>query len=361
MPKTKLIITKKQPPTDEVLSGTMKAPGRPRKNLDVDDLDLLNVNSNVYDINNSLESGITIRIGLNKQDLEYYAENYEIKNETLLSDFFQEKPESNDERFSKNKSIAKHETVRTEKSPVAPPKPKQKKNPLESLLTVQKTDPIPMSAQEIRNDIVNSGCSRKVVHLMSETSGDIWPTSSPYACWYDGHKFTGPPVGIPERYEDDKFYLYGNFCSYECAMCYLCPLTSADQSRIVTELDIVNSDVLSERRQLLEMLCSLVSGCNDLSPIKRAPPFIILKKFGGNMTIEEYHASFRTNQSYTVFRPPLVPVYYQIEICTSRRKTDFVPLDNKKVTKAYKTMYDKRNDNLKNTKTIDKMFSKSEN
>ena len=47
-----------------------------------------------------------------------------------------------------------------------------------------------------------------------------WATATNYSCWWCCHKFQTPPCFIPLDYKNDIFYVYGNFCSFNCALSY---------------------------------------------------------------------------------------------------------------------------------------------
>ena len=207
--------------------------------------------------------------------------------------------------------------------------------------------------------IINSGIVRKVIKLSIQ--GDEWPQSSPYDCWNDCHPFNGPPVGIPENYLNGIFYLSGNFCSFNCAMKYLCPnLDNLDDCAILnSSLDHYTNDALSEKIQLLELMCHIETGMDIEQRIKFAPPRLCLKKFGGYLTIEKYRESFITYQEYHVFKTPMIPIVYQVEETVGNRpkNSHFVPLDLSRVEKAHAEMIKMHN----NEKTKSKTKSKKAN
>ena len=66
--------------------------------------------------------------------------------------------------------------------------------------------------------------------------------------------------------------------------------------------------------------------------------------FGGTKTIEEFRANFSTNDSYHVFRSPLVPISYQMEECNDkmeRKRRQRVSLDTVKIEKAFSELAEK--------------------
>ena len=168
----------------------------------------------------------------------------------------------------------------------------------------------------------------------------VWPTHSPYCCWNCTYHFDTPPVGIPDRYEKQVYHLYGNFCSYNCALSYL--LYGSD-----ARVDLCTGDTLYERKQLLIMLCAEVNGVNLVDIIiKDAPSKHYLDKFGGYLTIEEYRAGFYDNYKYHTFKPPLVPIFYHLEKSVSTSQCDEhkpVIFNRSKIDQSSKDFMDAKN------------------
>jgi hypothetical protein len=163
-----------------------------------------------------------------------------------------------------------------------------------------------------RDLLINRGVKKRVSKLMSCFNGE-WPCHSPYDCWYDSHSFKGAPVGIPEKLINGIFYLYGNFCSYNCALRYLCPTDEDTKSQLMTNLDIFEYDDQSDKKQLLEYLCYLETDKELIEPIKKADKRLKLAKYGGKQSIEEFRADFFTHKEYHVFKSPLIPIDYRLE------------------------------------------------
>ena len=47
-----------------------------------------------------------------------------------------------------------------------------------------------------------------------------WPMSTNIYCMWCCHPFEGPPCAVPVRYVDEVFYVWGCFCSFNCAAAY---------------------------------------------------------------------------------------------------------------------------------------------
>jgi hypothetical protein len=91
------------------------------------------------------------------------------------------------------------------------------------------------------------------------------------ACWWCTYNFDTPPCFIPEKYRNDKYYVFGCFCSYNCALAYI---LKDDEYKIDT------------RKSLVKKLYSELY--NTTTCLSASPSREVLQKFGGPLTIEEY-------------------------------------------------------------------------
>lgn len=117
---------------------------------------------------------------------------------------------------------------------------------------------------------------RNIVEL-SHAPPKEWPKQTGVCCWWDTEPFSGQPVGVALcfRRSHVQYMTEGIFCSFACAHTYL----------------IENKP---EKLQLLkEMYCTLTrpdkESLSDLV-MPRAPHFARLKKFGGDLSTEEFRA-----------------------------------------------------------------------
>ncbi len=201
--------------------------------------------------------------------------------------------------------------------------------------------------------IINSGIKRTSQEPLQVFS-DSWPMTSPYACWYCCHTFDTTPVGIPAILTNYTFRCYGNFCSYNCAKRYLCPLKDDedDMASMQSSNDIFRGDDQGEKLQLLELLYHLETGAEMDEPIKTAPRRLILKMFGGNKDIEEFRKSFKTNTTFHTFKMPLASMAYHMEECVdtkseTRRKFKNMSLDVARLEQAYEELMKEKKRNTR--------------
>lgn len=117
------------------------------------------------------------------------------------------------------------------------------------------------------------------------------------ACWWCSYSFENVPCFLPEKMVNNVFYVFGNFCSYNCAAAY--------------NLDI-NDYRVWERYGLLKKLYNLIYDKSDeiiVSPRKEC-----LSKFGGPLSIEEFRNSLLVNtKEYRLVMPPMKSIIPFIE------------------------------------------------
>ena len=53
-----------------------------------------------------------------------------------------------------------------------------------------------------------------------DNSINRWKENTDVCCWWCCHTFKTPPVSIPEKIYNKKYYVFGCFCSFNCAYSY---------------------------------------------------------------------------------------------------------------------------------------------
>ena len=118
------------------------------------------------------------------------------------------------------------------------------------------------------------------------------------ACFWCTCGFDNPPVFIPKHQINDEFFVYGNFCSPECAAAYL----------MKEDLD---SSCKFERYQFLNYLYAKTYDYKK--NIKPSPdPRYVLGKFCWNMSIHEYRKLSRNDNLLLVIDKPMTRVLPEI-------------------------------------------------
>lgn len=93
-----------------------------------------------------------------------------------------------------------------------------------------------------------------------------------YLCWNCSEPLNNSIYSIPLIYKNKIFYVYGDFCCLECGLRYARDnFDSNKYLEILTYTNLYNKEMYN----------------NDDS-INIAPHRLMLKKFGGNLTIDEY-------------------------------------------------------------------------
>ena len=154
-----------------------------------------------------------------------------------------------------------------------------------------------------------------------------WPKSTNLRCWFCTLHFETVPCAKPIKYEKDKFTVVGCYCSFNCVM----------------------ADILDSRDTQKWELCGLVNLMYDkihgeTKNIKPSPNKRVLKEYGGELTRLEYKNSLDDNiTTYEILLPPIINIGYTIQkidrkIDKSRKDTQYVPLNFRKIEGAAKTM-----------------------
>lgn len=160
-----------------------------------------------------------------------------------------------------------------------------------------------------KNKYVNKKVKEILVQFNDFNKIQQWPYSTDIKCWWCCHNFENTPCGIPIKYENDTFYVYGCFCSFNCALSY------NFQS---------NNDKKWERSGLIKLLHNKTYNVFD-EDINYAPSKECLKDFGGYMSLEEFRQS--QNTSYNLNYPPMLSIIPQMEeikiIKETNRENDF--------------------------------------
>lgn len=129
-------------------------------------------------------------------------------------------------------------------------------------------------------------------------------------CWWDHHPFETRAVGLPIKHDEQRnvFWMFGFFCSWNCALAY------AWDSTMVS---------LRERAPLLVLrvlrLLSAKKGVDFNDVVCRAAPhWSVLKAYGGAMDIAEFRARHKTRLRTEVYPPwmrviPLGMVGYEFD------------------------------------------------
>ena len=132
----------------------------------------------------------------------------------------------------------------------------------------------------------------KLQHDLIINDGNI-NTFHNSCCFHCTEPFDSHVIYIPKNHSpnDNKYNVYGCFCSPECAAAYLMN-------------ENINDSVKFERYHLLNFIYGKIY--NYKKSIRPAPnPYYTLNKFMGNITIEEYRNLFEYEKMLLVIEKPL--------------------------------------------------------
>jgi len=111
------------------------------------------------------------------------------------------------------------------------------------------------------------------------------------ACFWCTYDFDTPVIYIPKYNITDQYYVYGCFCSPECAFAYLMN-------------ESIDTATKFERYQLLNYIYkSMYMYTNNIKPAPN--PYYMLDKYYGNLSIQEYRSLFQTDRLFLIVDKPL--------------------------------------------------------
>lgn len=181
----------------------------------------------------------------------------------------------------------------------------------------------------------------KVINILKDfeekNKNKEWPSNTSICCYWCCHKFENAPFGIPVTYQSNTFFVFGCFCSLECATAHNFNTTN-------------NIDEMWERYNLINLLARKIQYAKTVRP---APDRLALKSFGGYMDIEQFRDYHKTNKIININFPPMSSLSQQIEeINEYELNTDYkyIPLDHDRINKIKEQMVIKRNKPLINNK-----------
>jgi thiol-disulfide isomerase/thioredoxin len=196
----------------------------------------------------------------------------------------------------------------------------------------------------ILNNKYNSNTDKfnVLTHLGASLTGSKWIEKTEVACLWCCHQFKNTPWGIPFKFTNDKFQLFGNFCMPNCALAYILQNYKDD-------------DYLWEKVALLNLLFFKV--CGEYKNITPAIDKMALKMFGGTLEIDEYRGIIGENEkSYSIEFPPcntIIPMLEEIYKKTNLNNT-FIPVDKSRIQVANNELKLKRSKPVVNHKnTLD--------
>ena len=159
------------------------------------------------------------------------------------------------------------------------------------------------------------------------SKNNVWPIQTNISCLWCVHMFENIPCGIPLKFLNNKFYLKGCFCSFNCAASYIFDKNEYNKW---------------EQYSLLNLLYSKIN--KKTIKIKLAPDREILKIFGGILNIEEFRQNFNDiNIHFKINLPPLIAIIPKVEETKINSSNTFVPINENLLCNAISNLPDNFN------------------
>ena len=178
------------------------------------------------------------------------------------------------------------------------------------------------------NDNNNILYSINELELNNIDDYNVYNTSD--VCWNCCHEFNNIITGLPINYNNNIFYTIGDFCSIECATRYAFDNYNDKIYEIIPIINLYNN-----------------LKYNDINKVDIAPNKLLLKKFGGDMDINEYRKNF--NNMYYVNLPIIIPInnnIYKYEFNNNYNKKDLKLYRKKELNNEKNSIFNKMNLNI---------------
>jgi hypothetical protein len=168
------------------------------------------------------------------------------------------------------------------------------------------------STDSLRTPINNNNNDKININTVQKISTHNLHFTQNTKCWWCRSCFNTPSLELPEDYYNDTFFCIGHFCSFNCMKKYNLEL---------------NDHLIWKRDSLINLFYYKIH--KTYKEITPAPHWMILKEYGGCLTIEEFRNNFIINsKEYIILHPPLISRQMQIEESYNIQKLKEVPIDN---------------------------------
>lgn len=156
--------------------------------------------------------------------------------------------------------------------------------------------------KDILNDSNNGLNNRKVskmnINFINSNNGQqMIVEKTNIACWYCSYNFDTIPCFIPEKFYNEKYFVFGCFCTYNCAATYNLKMDDSG---------------MWYRYSLLKKLYNTLY--NNTLDIPLAPPREAYEKFGGPLKYEDYRKnSITCRKEFRFIMPPMTSIVPLVE------------------------------------------------
>jgi hypothetical protein len=137
---------------------------------------------------------------------------------------------------------------------------------------------------------------KKCLITMYDLLNKKLPEQTDISCFWCKNSFTGTPIGCPIDYKNNIYITDGIYCSFNCCLSFI--------------YDNESNNLYEKSNKLLINIYKLCFGNTKIEP---APSWRLLKKFGGEYTIEEfrnlfYKIEYIDNDNYITKNPVCHPI-----------------------------------------------------
>lgn len=122
-------------------------------------------------------------------------------------------------------------------------------------------------------------------------------TYTDVACYWCCHKFDHEYLGMPVKFKDDTFDIFGCFCSFECMCAY----------------NFYSNENNHNTWEVYNLINIMAKKTDYAAPVYPAPPRKCLTFFGGYMNIKEFRKFRSANKIINANKCPMVVMVDQIE------------------------------------------------
>ena len=184
---------------------------------------------------------------------------------------------------------------------------------------------IKLNYNDVSNDNIDNTSNNDILYNIN----DITKNTSEL-CWNCCHSFSNQATGIPLSYVDGVFHIYGYFCSFNCGARYIFDnYTDKNKWNLYSLLNLYYNISQDTRGK-------------TVSP---APNKLVLAKFGGNISIDDYR---KKNISYEISIPPIIPHNHSIKQINEFKSSE----KNKEQFKLYRKTPLNTKNNIYNTMNL---------
>jgi hypothetical protein len=201
--------------------------------------------------------------------------------------------------------------------------------------------------QSIKTDVKNTMNEFLIANKTTE-----WVNSTNIRCWWCCYEFDNKPVGIPILYKENKFHVYGCFCSFNCALSY--NFNTDDNKKW-------------ERIGLIHLLYKKIYNTKEVK-LSYAPDREFLKIFGGHLNINKFRNPDEILKKYEVVYPPMLSIIPQLEeteiyaeSSNMRRSKQAIPVDQDRIQRARDKLKLKRQKPLREHNTLEQCMKLTRN